>query len=242
MANRKYVSLQMIKKHKETCMERTCNLCDFIPKDMQQLKRHRRDEHGFISGSTSPPLKKKKNQAGSKDVEEPMNIGNESDNEEDKVENLSLKLEDMDIEPETDSDKEIEHERSKTMDEKIKQKEQQNSEKDMKAEIKRKQDDLKKQKEKEREVQRIKKEKKQNKQKIKDLKRKQNKKSISKKNISKTPKSYKIPNIKDVPNNCKHLVKQGDVIYVVPGDGCCGPNCGAAFLFKDEVFGPKSLV
>ena len=240
LANRKYVSLQMIKKHKETCMERTCNLCDFIPKDKQQLKRHRRDEHGFITGSTSPPLKKKKNQAGSKDVEEPMNMGKESDNEEDEIVNLSFKLEDMDVdEPETDSDKGIEYERSKIMDEKIKQKEQQNSKNEMKEEIKRKQNDLKKQKEKEKEIQRIQKEKKQNKQKIKDLKRKQKKKSLPKKKVSKAPKSYNIPNIKDVPNNCKHLVKQSDVIYVVPGDGCCGPNCGAAFLFKDEVFGPK---
>ena len=50
---------------------------------------------------------------------------------------------------------------------------------------------------------------------------------------------YNVPNIKDVPENCKHLVKKGDVVYVVPGDGCCGPNCGAAWLFKDEVFGKK---
>ena len=26
---------------------------------------------------------------------------------------------------------------------------------------------------------------------------------------------------------------------MVPGDGCCGPNCAAAFLFLDEKFGPK---
>ena len=42
-----------------------------------------------------------------------------------------------------------------------------------------------------------------------------------------------------IPNNCKHLVRDGDVMYVVPGDGCCGPNCASAFLFGDEVFGPK---
>ena len=53
------------------------------------------------------------------------------------------------------------------------------------------------------------------------------------------PKSYKISNIKDIPDNFKHLVKDGDMVYVVPADGCCGPNCAAAFLFKDEVFGPK---
>ena len=28
-------------------------------------------------------------------------------------------------------------------------------------------------------------------------------------------------------------------MYKVAGDGACGPNSAAAFLFKDEVFGPK---
>ena len=46
-------------------------------------------------------------------------------------------------------------------------------------------------------------------------------------------------NLKAVPENCRHLVQEGDVLYVVPGDGCCGPNCTAALLFHDEVFGPK---
>ena len=34
------------------------------------------------------------------------------------------------------------------------------------------------------------------------------------------------------------MVEYNDVIYIVPGDGCCGPNAAAAFLFHDEVFGP----
>ena len=50
---------------------------------------------------------------------------------------------------------------------------------------------------------------------------------------------YIIPNISPVPMNCLHLVKEDDILYLVPGDGCCGPNCAAAFLFQDEVFGPK---
>ena len=29
------------------------------------------------------------------------------------------------------------------------------------------------------------------------------------------------------------------MLYIVPGDGCCGPNCASAHLFKDEVYGPK---
>jgi hypothetical protein len=48
---------------------------------------------------------------------------------------------------------------------------------------------------------------------------------------------FTIPNLRSISVNCRHLVNDGDVLYLVPGDGCCGPNCGAAFLFQDEVFG-----
>ena len=49
---------------------------------------------------------------------------------------------------------------------------------------------------------------------------------------------FTISNIKEIPENCKHLVQEEDVLYVVPGDGCCGPNCGAALLLGDEAYGP----
>ena len=52
-------------------------------------------------------------------------------------------------------------------------------------------------------------------------------------------KSSKIPNIIEVPNNIKHLVNENDKIYRVPGDGACAPNCASAYLFQDEIFGPK---
>ena len=48
-----------------------------------------------------------------------------------------------------------------------------------------------------------------------------------------------VPNVKEVPQTVKHLVKQGDVVYQVPGNGACFPNSAAAFFFHDEVFGPK---
>ena len=48
-----------------------------------------------------------------------------------------------------------------------------------------------------------------------------------------------MPNIKEIPENCKHLVNIDDVVYVVPRDGACGLNCEAAFLFNDEVYGPQ---
>ena len=66
-------------------------------------------------------------------------------------------------------------------------------------------------------------------------KQKQNnakKKKTVKQNIS-------VPNIRDIPGNWKHLLNEDDVVYVVPGYWACGPNWGAAFMFEDEVFGPK---
>ena len=64
---------------------------------------------------------------------------------------------------------------------------------------------------------------------------------MEKKNVKENMKEdrFFVPNIREIPVNCKHLVKKDDVLYVVPGDGACGPNCRAAFLFEDEVFGPK---
>ena len=50
---------------------------------------------------------------------------------------------------------------------------------------------------------------------------------------------FKVPNLKTIPPGCQHLVNPGDIVYVVPGDGACCPNCAAAFFFHDEVFGPK---
>jgi hypothetical protein len=71
---------------------------NFMAKDKQQLRRHRRDEHGVNTGSTSPPLKKKKRKS-IENIEEPMVVDNEGENDDDKVEDLSFKLEEMDIDP-----------------------------------------------------------------------------------------------------------------------------------------------
>ena len=48
-----------------------------------------------------------------------------------------------------------------------------------------------------------------------------------------------VPNLSPVPENCKHLVNEDDILYVVPGDGNCAPNCAAAFLFNDEIYGAQ---
>ena len=69
------------------------------------------------------------------------------------------------------------------------------------------------------------------KQKSKQLRKKVNKKT--KKTNDDVETAHKIPNLKEVPLSCQHLVNNGNLVYVVPGDGACGPNCGAAFLKND---------
>ena len=144
----------------------------------------------------------------------------------------------MDIDIHEDiTEENIQISRSTMMDNKIQEREKQNKTNDLKEEQKKKHLELKRMKEKEEEHEKSVKNHKQRKQKIKDARRKKNKSLKGQRNSLKKTKLFKIPNLKNVPDNCKHLVKEGDLIYVVPGDGCCGPNCGAAFLFQDEVFG-----
>ena len=187
--NRKYVSLQLMNKHKETCAIKLCTECDFKPND-KQLQRHRRDEHGILSGSTSPPMKKKRKQSVEKSEHEEMDI--QEDDDEDEVADLSLKLEEMDIDV---SESDLQEERSKIMDNKIKEKEKLIMTGEIKAKEKRNQEELKKQQKKEKEVEKIKNEDRKKKQKIKDDKRRLKKKSNAKKNTHENRKRFKVPNI-----------------------------------------------
>ena len=60
-ADKKYISLQKIRQHKDMCYPRMiCPQCDKRFYDNTSLKRHMRNEHSMISSSTSPPLKKKR--------------------------------------------------------------------------------------------------------------------------------------------------------------------------------------
>ena len=74
---------------------------------------------------------------------------------------------------------------------------------------------------------------------IKERKRQQAKLKKQKNRSTQKQNKNRIPNIKNIPEDCKNLFNDDDVIYVVPGDGACGPNSAAAHLFGDEVFGPK---
>ena len=95
------------------------------------------------------------------------------------------------------------------------------------------------------ELEKVRKEKKTTKQKSKDTRKQRSRRNkmteekeenVDKKEeeVSRTP-----TNLKAVPENCRHLVNNDDIVYAVPGDGACYPNCSAAHLFQDEVFGPN---
>ena len=209
-AGRKFKVLQILKQHRELCQKiKTCEIGGCEVKDIQNMKKHMRDEHSETTASTSPPLKRKRKLAvNTKTVEE------NTDTEE-----MEIDYEESEI-------------LSQRMDKKIEQKAKENEEKDqvLKEKIKEKIEKKNKEEEKRQEIEKIKK--RQAKQSKKDLRKSTRKKM-------KKIKEVKLPNIKDVPENIKHLVDKDDVIYEVPGNGACGPNSASAFLFSDEVFGPK---
>ena len=253
-ATKRYVAIQILSKHKETCVKKAsklsktinCDECDLEVMDKQKMKRHKRDEHGVVSGSTSPPMKKKRRQSSDNDnIGEPMNVDIQSECENGKVEDLSLKLEEMEIDMEIDRNDHNEEEkklkeRSNSMDEKIKVREQRITSEEIAAENKKKETEKKKSLKEKEAIERKREEIKLRKQKKKNIKKKSNKLNaeiIEDKNSEDIV--FNIPNIRNIPGNCKHLVNKDDVLYVVPGNGCCGPNCAAACLFQDEVFGSK---
>ena len=229
-ATKRYVALQLLKKHKTT---NHCPKCDFSVNNYIILRRHMRDEHDLKTVSTSPPPKKRKPDLEIADEDEPMDTETNDD-----VKDLSSTFEDMEIE---NSDSDIFEIRSNVKDKLIKEKERKEEEMENVFDAEKKEADKLKlvAEEKKKEIDRGKNKKR--KQRSKDARKVENKRN--KKNISVSKKTGKVKcmigNIRNIPNNCKHLVEEGDVLYVVPGDGCCGPNCAAALLFGDEVFGPK---
>ena len=211
-ANRNYISVQKILQHRDICSLKTkCDQCELKFKGNEEMKKHMRDAHQLISSSTSPPLKKKK-------VEKRMVPPTDSAPQQNII-NLSDDQEEMEIDNDFIED-DILMKRSRMMDEKVLA-QQRKYDREMK-EFLGKQEALK----------------------IKESGKKQSKSKKSQKpklgkHEKNTNKEYPVVNIKEVPDNCKSLVNEGDLVYVVPGDGACGPNSAAAHLFQDEVFGPK---
>ena len=217
-ASRKYVVLQHMMKHTRDCKNK-CSKCDYVCKDVQGLRRHMRDKHDALIDSISPPTKKSKVNRNisveSMEVEESVVEKRDKNGEEE-----CLDSEKMEIENETEIEER--RNRSQMWDQKIKDKHERHK---IEEEIESDKKKAIEQKKKEEEMQMIR-----DKKKMKQSLKNKRKKSVKKKEN---------PKIKPVPKNCKHLVKDSDVVYTVPGNGCCAPNCAAAFLFHDEKFGPE---
>ena len=277
----------MLLKHKESCCENkesktnNCTLCDFKAMQKMQLKRHMRDEHEINTGSTSPPLKRKR-RTSIKIDEERM------EEDEEKVEDLSLKLDDMEIDKEDELEVESIKETKEMTDSIVKEKEEKTRGDDLEAEslketkeitdrivkekgkkmrdeqsmkersemmdrkIKEKDEKMKAkevlQQNKKLEKERRKKIEEKAKLKVQEIEHKKRKQNVKnqKKKLRKTNsiceealssnKVKSLSNIKNVPQNCRHLVNKDDIIYTVPGDGCYGPNSAAAF---QAIYGGK---
>ena len=80
------------------------------------MRRHKRDRHDVITGSTSPPIKRKQKQHTEEEIQK-MDIENDGN-----ISDLSSQLEDMDIDDLDKDDKEMNFERSDLMDQKIQDK------------------------------------------------------------------------------------------------------------------------
>ena len=234
-ASRRYIALQQLLKHKEHCAEvrtnkscskKKCTKCEFVFIDPQSMKRHMRDEHSIKTDSTSPPHKKPKKKENNDPVES-MEIECRG------ISDLSKSFEEMDI----DQSDNIElRRRSELMDMKIKEKEKKNADEEKRILKERKLA----QKEEEKEQQQRRLSNKKRKQSLKDIRKSNNKRNKKDNDSEKIVNNLeKVPNIREIPNNCKKLVKDDDVMYIVPGNGACAPNSAAALLFGDELFGPK---
>ena len=216
--HRKYLLLQKFSEHKDQCISKMkCIKCNKRFKDEDYLKNHVCGNLKANSVSKSPPHKKKRNEA--------------KEDEKGEVMEVNTSIEEMEIDGSEEDDNvnleeaEVLALRSKQMDDKVLAKEKKNKEEELDYQNQKKMEEEKK---KAAEMD-LKTKINSKKQKMKDERKKKNKKQ----------KVFKVPNIIEVPRNCRNLVSKDDVVYQVPGDGACGPNCGAAFLFEDEVFGHK---
>ena len=240
-ADRKYKALQLISTHKLSCtlnvkkkVKKTgkCVECSFILNEPALMKKHMRDVHEQRTYSTSPPLKKKKplSEVFSENIDSiQAEFGSLNDI------NLDL-VEDMEIGSQDDDEL---MERSRKNDEKILEKTKKNVETERLQIVKDKLIENKKKKTAERKIEKAKILKKKQKQQKKDDKKKGKKKQNVLIDLAANAPNNRVPNVRSIPENCKHLFGKDDVLYAVPGDGLCGPNCAAALLFHDELFGPK---
>ena len=236
-ASKRYTIAQIIINHKKECNKSVrksttrdkCSKCDFEAKEIMVMRRHLRDVHEAGTVSLSPPLKKKRKMS---DEEEEIKTMEIDDVEDDAIENLSFKMDDMEIEVEA----EIEQ-KSELKDEKILLQREELERQETLFKIKQFEIDKKKILDEEKRINSQKEMNRKRKQKSKDERKRKNAKNrkINQNDILHESSEK----LKNIPEECKNLVDKDDIVYVVPGDGSCAPNCAAALLFQDEKFGPQ---
>ena len=230
VANRKYVAVQLLLDHKNEHHIKNCSECEYKAHNLQDMKRHGRDVHGIKTASTSPPKRKRKLHKEESDNSVRMDIDDKN------VLNMNSDIEEMEVEIQNDT---IFEKRRDQMDAKVKAKQERMEEEERKRNVRKKAIEKEKNAEKLANIEQSRKLNKSRKVKHKSMKKVINKKKKKLEEQAESETKYRVPNIKEVPQCCQHLVNQGDVVFVVPGDGACGPNCASAFFFHDEVFGPK---
>ena len=238
-ANKRYTVAQNMIKHKEECHKSTvksykrmnCSKCDFETRESLVMRRHMRDEHEAGTVSTSPPPKKKRKSP----VESEENGDTQSMEIEEGIEDLSFKMEDMDIDNDEDGHKV--NQKSKEMDEKINLKRKNIERQETIHKIKQLETEKIKLLIEENQIKSQKEQNKKRKQKSKDERKRKNAK-IRKANSTETP-DKRFGNFRNIPDECRDLVDKDDIVYVVLGDGSCAPRSAAAWLFHDESLGPQ---
>ena len=205
-------SQNMLKEHKEnhTVKEYVCGNCYFTTKSETEVKEHIKDLHTLKNVEQNVPS----------DQQEEMDI-------DEACEEISNEKERKHKEKEKEEEEERKR-RSEMQDKKILENMKKREEEDKriefeKQEAERKRMEVQKQKQEEEKIERRKR-----KSSIKQEKKKMKRK------LNKFP-----PNVTEIPQNIKHLVNDGDLQLLVPPDGACAPNAGAAHLFKDTRYGPN---
>ena len=140
------------------------------------------------------------------------------DTEDEDINDLSLKLEEMEVDQAVNISMK---EASDLMDEKVMEKERLHEEKDQLFKIEKAKADLEKRLVEEEKLEQFKSMNKKRKQIFKLQRKISNKKIIKGESfkVKNMQQKIKIPNNKSIPDNCKHLLREGDILYVVPGDG-----------------------
>ena len=210
-----------------------CNMCEFTTREKSTLEEHQRSHNKkeYVCGNCEFTTEiRSKIKVHIKDThtekEEPKLLSEEPEDME--IDEASDKTEIVNKNKEYISEKEERKRRSQMQDRKIIENQRKRDQEEHRLKLEKEETGRKKMEDEKEKQQEERIERRKRKASIK-----QQKKKIKRK-LNKYP-----PNVTELPENVKHLVNEGDLQLQVPPDGACGPNAGAAHLFKDPKYGPN---